>query len=43
MTKVALDHIQVEAAVQKDDSSGVSNTKQPESSWHRVGAAICQL
>ena len=42
VTKVALDHIEV--AVHQDDSSGVPNTKQPESSWHRVvGAATCQL
>ena len=32
VTKVALDHIEV--AVHQDDSSGVSNSKQPESSWH---------
>ena len=41
VTKVALDHIEV--AVHQDDISGVSNAKQPESSWHRVRAATCQL
>ena len=41
MTKVALDHIEV--AVHQNDSSSVPNTKQPESSWHRVSAATCQL
>ena len=41
VTKVTLDHIEV--AVHKDDSCGVPNTKQPESSWwHPVSAAICQ-
>jgi hypothetical protein len=39
--KVALDHIEV--AVKQNDSSGSPNTKQPESSWHRVRAATCQL
>jgi hypothetical protein len=34
VTKVALDHIEV--AVDQDDSSGVPNTNQPESSWHRL-------
>ena len=33
VTKVALDYIEV--AVHQDDSSGVPNTKQLESSWHR--------
>ena len=41
VTKVALDHIEV--AVHQDDSGGVPNTKQPESSWHRISAAICRL
>ena len=42
MSKVALDHIDV--AVHKDDSGVVPNTKQRESSWHRVvSAATCQL
>ena len=41
VTKAALDYIEV--AVHHDDSSGVSDAKQPESSWHRVSAAACQL
>ena len=41
VTKAALDHIEV--AVHQDDSSGVSNTKQPETSWHRVSAATCEM
>ena len=39
VTKVALDHIEI--AVHQDDSS--VDTKQPESSWHRVSGATCQL
>ena len=38
MTKPTLDYIEV--AVHQDDSSGVPNCKQPETSWHRV---CCQL
>ena len=42
VTKVPLDHVEV--TVQHEDSiSGVPNAKQPESSWHRAGASICQL
>ena len=41
VTKVALDHIEV--AVHEADSSGVPDTKQPESSWHPVSGATCQL
>ena len=37
VTKAALDDIEV--AVDQDDSSGVPNTKQPESLWHRVSGA----
>ena len=40
VAKVTVDHIEV--AVHQDDSS-MPNTKQPESSWHRVSAASCQL
>jgi hypothetical protein len=41
VTEVTLDHIEV--AVHQDDSCVVPNTKQPESSWHRVSGATCQL
>ena len=41
VTKAALDHIEV--AVHQDNSSGVPNTNQPESLWHRVSVATCQL
>ena len=41
VTKAALDHVEV--AVHQDDCSGVPNTKQRESSWHRVSVATCQL
>ena len=44
VVEVALDHIEIAQAVHQDDSgmsSGVPNTKQPESSWHRVSAATC--
>ena len=40
MTKAALDHIEV--TVHKDDSSGVPNSKQPETSWH-LQVVCCQL
>ena len=43
VTKVTLDHIEVQVAVHQDDSSGVPNTKQSESSWHRVSVTTCQL
>ena len=36
VTKIALDHIEV--AVHQEDSRGLPNTKQPESSWHRASA-----
>jgi hypothetical protein len=38
VTEVASDHIDI--AVYQDDSSGVPNIKQSESSWHRVSGAI---
>ena len=41
VTKAALDYIEV--AVHQDDSSCVPNTKQPETSWHRVCGATCEL
>jgi hypothetical protein len=43
--EVALDHIEVAASVHQDNSSGVPNlnTEQPESSWHLVSGATCQL
>ena len=41
VTEVALDHINI--AIHQDDSSCVPNRKQPESSWHRVSGATCQL
>jgi hypothetical protein len=40
VSKVALDHIEVQVAVHQDDSSGVPNTKQPENSWHRVNLPV---
>ena len=40
MTKATLDHIEV--TVHKDDSSGVPNSKQPETSWH-LQVVCCQL
>ena len=41
VTKVALDHIEI--TVHQDDSSGVPNRKQPESSWHSASGATFQL
>ena len=41
VTEVSLDHINI--AVHQDDSGGMPNRKQPESSWHRVSGATCQL
>ena len=41
VAKTALDHIEV--AVHQDDISGVSNTKQPETSWHGGSAATCEM
>ena len=41
VTNATLDYTEV--AVHQDDSSCVPNTKQRETSWHRVSGATCQL
>ena len=41
MAEVALDHIDI--AVHQDDSSGMLNTEQPESSWHSASGVTFQM